>query len=348
VRARGLALALVLVGLLVPASALAVPPGFFGVVPATPLGPADFERMGDLGIGVRIGVQWPEVEPSPGLFDFSALDRIFGEAADRGVRVLPQLAGSPAWLGGGAERPPVRSAAALAAWRSFVLATAERYGRGGSFWQGRAKSAPPVYWQVWNEPNLKFFWRPKPSAAGYARLLHVSAVAIHAADPRARVLVAGLAPARGEVLPWEFLRALYRVRGFAHDADLIALHPYEVRIGGIEYEVRRMRREMAVAHDGRTGLLVTEFGAASHSEVPSVYDLGLAGQARFLEAAYTLLERNRARWRIAGAYWYTWQDTLEPNPACPFCQGAGLFDDRGVPKPAWRALRRVIARAGVR
>ncbi len=347
-RGRALGLALLVCLLASPPSALAVSSSFFGVVPQQPPSPADFQRMGELGIGVRIGVDWPEVEPAPGVFDFAQLDRIFGEAADHGVRVLPQLGGAPAWLGTEAGAPPVRSAGALAAWRAFVTATVERYGRRGAFWEGRAARLPPVQWQIWNEPNLSFFWPPKPSARGYARLLHVSAAAIRAADPSARIVSAGLAPARGEVLPWEYLRALYRVRGFARDADLIALHPYEVSAAGIEYELRRMRRTMALAHDGRTPLIVTEFGAASHTDVPSVYDLGPAGQARFLEGAYSLLERNRARWRIAGAYWYTWQDTSGPNLACPFCPGAGLFDSSGAPKPSWRALQRVLAGAGVR
>jgi hypothetical protein len=53
----------------------------------------------------------------------------------------------------------------------------------------------------------------------------------------------------------------------------------------------------------------------------------------------------RHRWRIAGAYWFTWQDALRPDPHCGFCQGAGLFRLGGGAKPAWAAYRKVAAAA---
>jgi len=53
----------------------------------------------------------------------------------------------------------------------------------------------------------------------------------------------------------------------------------------------------------------------------------------------------RHRWRIAGAYWFTWQDAPKPDPHCGFCQGAGLFRLDGHAKPAWAAYRRVVAGA---
>jgi hypothetical protein len=34
-----------------------------------------------------------------------------------------------------------------------------------------------------------------------------------------------------------------------------------------------------------------------------------------------------------------------PDPHCVFFEFAGLFDDAGRPKPAWRALRRIAASA---
>ena len=132
--------------------------------------------------------------------------------------------------------------------------------------------------------------------------------------------------------------------GFRRDADLVALHPYATTLARLEEEVEATRRVMTRAGDGRKPLLLTEFGVASHSQVPTGYDRGPEGQARFLENAYSRLSSMRRRWHIAGAYWYTWQDTAAPDPNCVFCEGAGLFDVEGRAKPAWAALRRSIAR----
>ena len=40
-----------------------------------------------------------------------------------------------------------------------------------------------MIWEVWNEPNIKQFWKPQPSADDYAKLALAAASAIHAAAP---------------------------------------------------------------------------------------------------------------------------------------------------------------------
>lgn len=71
-----------------------------------------------------------------------------------------------------------------------------------------------------------------------------------------------------------------------------------------------------------------------------------AGDAarRFLERTLTRLLHQRRRRRIAGAFWFAWQDVAAPVPHCSFCQYAGLFDSRGDPKPAWLSLRELLAK----
>ena len=102
---------------------------------------------------------------------------------------------------------------------------------------------------------------------------------------------------------------------------------------------------MVAGGAGRTPLIVTEFGVASGGGFPSAFVVGELGQAEFLRRAYARLLAMRHRWRIAGAYWFTWQDGPKPDPHCGFCQGAGLFRLDGTPKPAWSAFRQVVAGA---
>jgi polysaccharide biosynthesis protein PslG len=344
-------LALAAIGLLLAASPArgALPPAprsFFGVVPQGQLSANDLGRMRGVVGTLRIPVIWAQVEARPGDFDFARLDGLVGSAAEAGVRVLPFVYGTPAWLSADPARPPLGSAG-RSAWAGFLRALVRRYGPGGELWRGSAARQPIREWQIWNEPNFLLFWRPRPSPVGYARLLGISARAIRGADPGARIAAAGLAPVEGGMLPWVFLRRLLAVPGATRLFDLVAVHPYASHLRDVALQVRLAREAMASNGGTRMPLLVSELGVASDSQLPTSFNRGRAGQARFLRGAYRLLLRNRSRWRIAGVDWYAWQDAPGPDPHCVFCQYAGLLDSSGKPKPAWRAFARVAAEARV-
>jgi hypothetical protein len=343
-------LALAAVGLLLassPARGAQSPPprSFFGVVPQGQLDASDFGQMRGVVGTLRIPVIWAQAEPRPGGFDFARLDGLVASAAEAGVRVLPFVYGTPAWLSADPARPPL-GATGRAAWARFLRALVRRYGPGGELWRGSAARQPIREWQVWNEPNFLLFWRPRPSPAGYGRLLGISARTIRSADPGARIVAAGLAPVEGGMLPWVFLRRLLAVPGAIRRFDLVAVHPYSSRLRDLALQVRLARQAMASAGGARMPLLVSELGVASDSQLPTSFNRGRAGQARFLRGAYRLLLHNRNRWRIAGVDWYAWQDAQGPDPHCVFCQYAGLFDSTDRPKPAWRALRRIATSSG--
>jgi hypothetical protein len=260
--------------------------------------------------------------------------------------VLPFIYGTPAWLAAKPSMPPL-SARASRQWRAFLARLVHRYGIGGSFWRGRS-SGPIRSWQIWNEPNFPIFWLPRPQPAAYVRLLKESARTIRRLNPAARIVAAGVAPVEDGTLPWIFLRRMYRVPGAAGSFDLAALHPYSTSLRGLEYEIRHMRRAMAQGGDASKPLLISEFGVASDGPRPNPFDKGPRGQARFLRKAYRLLLSERRRWRLAGAYWFTWQDDSRSDPYCIFCASAGLLDVDGHPKPAWWAFRQVVRSARLR
>lgn len=342
---RGLCVgALALLAVLAAASpAGAVPRTFFGVVPQDPLTSRDFNRMRGVVGKLRLPVLWSQLEPSPASFDFSALDEVVLEASTRKLAVMPYVYGSPQWLTGDYARPPQGSAAGRAAWSSLLRRLVDRYGPGGSLWDSRDNAVPIREWQIWNEPNFVIFWRPKPSAAAYARLLALSARAIRAEDPEARIVTAGLAPVEGGQWPWGYLRRLYRVAGVKRSFDVVGLHPYASSLASLEYQLDRTRAAMAGGHDLSTPIQVTEFGVASEGFAESPMVKSRLGQASFLRRAYRLLIENRRRWGIESAYWFTWRDGSAPVPYCIFCEHAGLFDARGRGKPAWGAYRRVVS-----
>lgn len=322
-----------------------LPPGFFGVVSQGPLDAHQFNRMHGVVGTLRIPVYWFTCESRAGEYDFAAMDAIVGEAARRGVRVLPFVYGSPAWLRPAPSRPPLGTSRARTAWGGFLRRLVYRYGPRGSFWRGWERPLPIRAWQIWNEPNFVVFWQPRPSPGGYARLLELSSRVIHGRDPEARIVAAGVAPVGAGIHTWEFLQRMYGVPGIRAAADVIALHPYASTPAGVEAQIRIVRRVMAQAGDARKPLLISELGVASRSSFPSSFDLGRDGQARFLQSALGLLLAERRRWRIAGVDWFAWQDASAADRYCSFCEGAGLFDADGRPKPAWFAFRQFVAGA---
>ena len=296
---------------------------------------------------VRVPVEWFRLEPRPRAYDLRGLDQIVGDAADAGIRVLPFVYGSPRWLTGDPARPPLGSDRARRAWADLLHRLVRRYEPGGLFWEGRERAMPILSWQIWNEPNYLLFWHPHPSPRGYAKLLERSARAIRAIDPEASILAAGVAPVEAGITPWAFLRRMYTVPGVRRSFDVVALHPYAPYVAWVKTQIRFVREVMVEAGDGETPLQLTELGVASASNFPNPFDKGRAGQAAFLRKVFRLALRNRARWRLIGVDWFTWQDATAADPHCVFCQYGGLFAADGKPKPAWGAFRGIAASAGL-
>jgi hypothetical protein len=148
--------------------------------------------------------------------------------------------------------PPAR--AAYARYARYVGALVARYKPGGSFWLERPDLRPmPIRaWQIWNEPNGPRFWTVQPGLAQYVALLRATRAAVKRADPRAKVVLAGLTDRS-----WISLKRLYRL-GMGASADMIALNPFSAEPRNVVRLVRRARAVMRRNGDARKPLLVTE------------------------------------------------------------------------------------------
>jgi hypothetical protein len=342
------------------ASAQALPAGFWGVVPQSGLSAEQFQRLGRGGVeSIRIPIGWPSVQPSKGSsFDWSGFDNQIEEAAKAGIKVLPFLTGAPEWAvpgkrvpGAGGLKAPARlpvSGAARTGWAAFLTAAVARYGPTGSFWSEHpgVPKRPIREWQIWNEPNFKYFIA-KPNPAEYGQLVKISSTALRAADPGAQAVLAGLfARPKGardrrtgkhKSLNWyasDFVDVMYkRTPGIKTKFRAAALHPYTIFARELPEVVEEFRNTLAANHDSAKNLLVTELGWSSGPKNSgNLFAKGPSGQAKELKIALGKLRSKQVAWRLSSVFWFSVDDL--PG-ACNFCDGSGLFGPGFVPKPSW-------------
>jgi len=339
-------------------TASAVPANFWGVVPQVPPSAENLQRLKRGGVdSIRVPVSWGSVQPQRyGPLDWSDADTLIGAAAAARIHALPFLSTAPGWAVptdrrfGSSRFLPVRNGKQRSGWRRFVIAAVRRYGPRGVFWRENPQlpRQPIRIWQVWNEPNFKYFVA-RPNPAEYGKLVKLTYSAAKAADPRAKLILGGLfarpIEATFKVRPPQaffastFLQRMYRsTPGIRSKFDGVALHPYTGSWKNLPGRIGEVRRVLARNRDARKPLFITEMGWSSEPPRRSnSFAKGLRGQARELRGAFRLLSARQRQWRIQGVYWFSITDFAG---LCNFCGGSGLFGEGFRPKPAWRAYAR--------
>jgi hypothetical protein len=209
---------------------------------------------------------WPNVETTPGGFDWSAQDAaVLGDVA-YGLQTNAILLGTPGfYLSAPVSVPPDTSARSglrlygteaatpqgLYApvfsdgsdipgpgkqinpenrWARFVSTAVQRYRPGGVLAQayGWPSGVGITHWEMWNEPDLSIFW--DGSLADYARLLKVGYLATKQTDSQAQVLFGALANNAAWLGFYNEVMALYdadsQAAAHAYYHDILATHNY--------------------------------------------------------------------------------------------------------------------------
>lgn len=178
-------------------------------------------------------VAWRDINPSPGVFDWSILDRRIAQVEAWGGRPLLVLGLTPQWAaadpnagdsrwGAGSSSPPAN----LNTWSEYVSAVANRYGnRIGAY-------------EVWNEANLKTFWTG--SAKQMADMTRIARDRIKATSPGATILTPSVTTrlASGGRFTAEFLEALAAdgVTLGTLPFDAFAIHSYPAGNAGVSFD----------------------------------------------------------------------------------------------------------------
>jgi hypothetical protein len=280
---------------------------------------------------VRVDVPWSVLEPRGlGKIEPSAqafLDRLVGDAAAGGMRVIATAESTPCWASsapapllrrcvpGGSSRanawPPVDPSA----YASFVAYLAARYGT-------RLAAI-----EVWNEPdqsNEDYFAGPeKPQR--YAAILRAAYPAIKQANPDVPVLAGSLVGSNGV-----FLRALYAA-GIKGYYDGLAVHFYNLTLGSL-----RAIRETQLANGDTKPLWLDEFGWSSCWPRRKIQQEQACVTPKVQATNITNVFRSLARTPyVAAELIYKLQDSANED--------FGALTAKGTHKPAFAALARVLA-----
>lgn len=359
-RARALLALVVALCAIAPSTAGARPNPFVGTVSNETfesLGymyrPGSIDTIAGSGVGtLRQTFDWSYLRNGDSL-SWDMLDRYVGGAARRGITILPVLFNPPSGLttmpSSGAERGfyPTVDPAAIGRYGARLAA---RYGTRGTFWDQHPgiPRLPIRSWQIWNEPNLPVYWRPKPNARAYAEMLRLAAQQIKAVDPAAEIVTAGLPDSRigNSVSPFAFVRRLLRA-GAGASFDTLAVNAYAENGKRVVRLTRRFRKLLNRAGGRHIALRVTEFGWADRGpEVPRArFTSGPRRQGKFISRALRGLWRARRGLKLRGVVYYSWRDQ-------PVYAGGrnfwglytGLTRIDGSPKPALRSFRRTALR----
>ena len=130
--------------------------------------PGDLEMLAQAGFRwIRMDLFWAATEKARGVYDFSAYDRLLASLDKfhiRAVFILDYTNGLYDKLAPHTDD----DRAAFARWA--VAAVTHFKGRG-------------VIWEIWNEPNGSWFWKPTVNADDYAKLTLTASQAIRQAAP---------------------------------------------------------------------------------------------------------------------------------------------------------------------
>lgn len=288
---------------------------------------------------LRVPVEWPIVEASPGVYDWSESDSIIRGARQRGLLVIGVLTYTPSWaavpVGPEYLHPGPKSAGPFA---NFARLAAERY-------RGQVNA-----WEIWNEPNIVASYAPRADATMYSSLLKAAYPVIKAADPAALVLTGGTAPAvdsATQISPASFVRSLY-LNGAGNSFDAVSMHPYSgtanlsaptVDPSSSQLAISAVTATLAANGQSQKKIWFTEFGASSSATYQ--YGVSEARQAEILADGISYLHSLPNSGPII-IFDYRDFDSSSTNGEFHF----GLRRTDFSTKPAYFAVRNLLATMG--
>jgi Cellulase (glycosyl hydrolase family 5) len=218
---------------------------------------------------IRTNLDWRHAEPRQNVWDeswWSRWRRLYDAARGRGMTVVFIIGSAPTWARaavhqgcnrfGPCEFPPAPEMDDE--WAEYAAEVARRF--------------PDALIEVWNEPNLRFFWDSGADPERWAELQASAFDAINAVSPETEVIAGGLSNNQttedGHMALREFLDRAYDADPSIEDhMDYVGVHPYPYSesFGANTLFAKSLEdvRSVREAYRDDTPLFVTEVGIST-------------------------------------------------------------------------------------
>lgn len=165
----------------------------------------------------RVQTGWSRCETQKGVYDFAWLDKIVDRLISIGVQPFFSVSfGNKLYMPDAPHEsavgcvPLYYGEEVRAAWQKYVRALARHF-------KGRI-----TFWEIWNEPNIPQFWRPKaPDGGDYAELVRLTSLPIRGEIADAQIVGGAMS-----CLNPSFLEKALQ-NGMAEWIDIFSFHPYQ-------------------------------------------------------------------------------------------------------------------------
>jgi len=270
-------------------------------VTGSPGVPAAYIRLWDMGMA------WRDVNPSPGVFNFTVMDQRMAQAEAAGARPLVVLGLTPQWAAQNPNAGDPRWGAGTASapsnpdtYTAYVTAIMQRYGsRIGAV-------------EVWNEANLQTFWTGTP--AEMADLTARAYKTIKSISPSTQVIAASTTTRLAASVASFFAPYAAALKSMGYPIDAWTIHTYPAGNQGPAdryQDVLEWRGVLIDATQNDPAALNKQvwdteinYGLAGPGPIPhSDFDANTSGQ--FVARTFV----DSVRLGIDATFWYMWTAT---------------------------------------
>ena len=213
-----------------------------------------YDKVASLGVKwIRIQSGWKKTEQEEGVYDFSWLDSQVDNLLSRGLTPWLCLCyGNPLYddlakeYYGAVGCTPIRSDRAYEAWLRYAAETAKHF-------KGRIE-----YYEVWNEAEGSWTWRPQPNPLEYTKFCVKTGKAVKENDPEAKIIIGSHYQNSMEFFNAEFANGALDV------ADAISYHSYDYN-EAISIQRIKAFRTLGESYGKKLEIIQGESGSQSKS-----------------------------------------------------------------------------------
>ena len=309
----------------------------------------------------RVDILWSLVAPTPPAnagdpndkaYDWSRIDAIFSGLSAAGITPIVSTYSTPSWAIAGRNDTQATlydpDAPTTAAFGAFMRAVATRYS--GTFTPtGKSAPLPRVrHFEIWNEPNLKGFFRFNGASnlSRYKGLVKVGYTNIKAANKRA-IVIGGVGGPRssngnGNISAKVWLNGLVNDKSVKFDAYSQHIYPSQGPLFFSRSYAKAfptwasLDQILATLNKKKKGmkLYITEAGYTTEATPFRNVKVSPAQQALYLRQIFNLKAVKSAR--VAAVVWFNLQDNVN--------WPGGLLTEAGVKQPSYAAFSAVAGR----